>query len=455
MTTTVHEEAHERHGPGEDFLPGDPFTANRFHFGMLLGVDDLETEQGYHRGKMRLHNAWLHREGTVWGLGVEIDTERNDGEIAVAPGLALDAAGHELHADARACVNVGKWFDAQHDRSFATEGDARAEFDAHVVARFRTCLTRQVPALMDPCEGGGAETAYSRVFETLELLLVPGPAPERVVPYHRLRLLFGLEPAREKDGAVVDDDQAVLDARAEVLAKAADDQPLAYLEALRRFAPLDAIQMSPAVAPEGGQVARHPALEDEPLVLADVRGIVLEGERGAWKLTAGEIDNGVRQAHVATATIQELLCGPVLGAAAAAAEGGGGGGGGPGAPADAGGPRGLPETVAIDNRTITFQVNKPLHPGSLGSEGFRVSAFDAGWEHYKVRDADFDAASSTVKLTLRAAPGGDLLRLVALGTGTAPVLGTDLVPLAGAVGGPPGTRDRGNDFVRMLMRSES
>src|SRR5215510_5817610 len=127
---------------GRELLPLNPFYALRYHFGMLLGVDDFETEQAYHRAKMWLHNSWLHREGVVWGFGVKVD--ETTGEIRVAPGLALDAAGHELHLEAEACLNVGEWFDKHKDEV------GGQTFDAHVVIRFKACLTRQVPALMEP-----------------------------------------------------------------------------------------------------------------------------------------------------------------------------------------------------------------------------------------------------------------------------------------------------------------
>src|SRR5215211_7415462 len=91
-------------------LPVDPFTGLRFHFGMLLGVDDFESEQAYHRGKMRLHNGWLHGEGVVWGLLVDAPLVEGGGadlkgELRVRPGLALDAAGRELYLAATACVS--------------------------------------------------------------------------------------------------------------------------------------------------------------------------------------------------------------------------------------------------------------------------------------------------------------------------------------------------------------
>ena len=57
----------------------DPFRALHVHFGMLMGVDDFETIDAYHRGKMWLHSSWLHREGVLWGLRVALDAARRKG----------------------------------------------------------------------------------------------------------------------------------------------------------------------------------------------------------------------------------------------------------------------------------------------------------------------------------------------------------------------------------------
>ena len=110
-------------------------------------------------------------------------------ELEVSPGLGLDAAGHELHLDAAACLDLGKWYDKHKDDAdftFEVEG-ANKRFTAHVVAKFRACLTRQVPAIADPCSGAATDTAYSRAFETVDLLLRPGRAPMKQRPYHRLQ----------------------------------------------------------------------------------------------------------------------------------------------------------------------------------------------------------------------------------------------------------------------------
>src|SRR5690349_2281175 len=94
---------------GDVALPVNPFVSNRYHFGMLLGVADLEAEQAYHRGKSWLHNAWLHGTGAVWGLRVEIRADH--GEVVVAPGLAVDGHGRELSVADPMCVDLVRWFD--------------------------------------------------------------------------------------------------------------------------------------------------------------------------------------------------------------------------------------------------------------------------------------------------------------------------------------------------------
>src|SRR5690349_15099024 len=154
--------------PIEGTLPEGPFTALRYHFGMLLGVDDFETEQRYLRGKTRLHNAWLHRAGIVWGLGVDVVADRR--EIRVAPGLAVDGAGRELHLDVRCCLDIGAWYEDNKASVETRAGEGGAVvFDGRVELAFCACATRPVPAIAGPCEGAEVDTAYSRTFETVAI----------------------------------------------------------------------------------------------------------------------------------------------------------------------------------------------------------------------------------------------------------------------------------------------
>src|SRR5688572_5640543 len=71
--------------------PINPFTGLKPHFGMMLGVEDLQVAQGYAVGKLRLHNAWLQGGGVVWGMDVKVNDPSERPTLRVEPGLALDA----------------------------------------------------------------------------------------------------------------------------------------------------------------------------------------------------------------------------------------------------------------------------------------------------------------------------------------------------------------------------
>lgn len=441
----------------DGLLPVDPWRSLRVRFGMLLGVDDFETVDAYHRGKGWLHAGWLHRHGTVWGLGVTLDAE--SGEVRVEPGLAIDALGRELHLEQRACLSVGRWLD-EHAADPGLEleelGDGRVRFDAHVVAAFRGCLTRQVPALVEPCDGGGQTTSYSRVFETVELRLVAGLAPDPPPrPYHRLRLLLGLDQPIEKEGAVVASDQEVLDARDAVAALAPADRPSALLDAFRRFAALDAVALAPAEGEEGGEVPLFPGVDPAPLVLAELRGLTLAAGSGARPLEGGEADDTVRAAHVATSTIQELVCGCCPGEAA-----GGGEDPEPEEPEEpdeeagvtaGGGPSIVADSVKLTAKRVVFETDRPVARASLSPDAVSAAAFDSsdGWSDIDVARFALGADDTRVTVDFKERTRGEQVRLVVRGTGPRPVLGADLVPLGAA----PGNPHDGRDFAFMIERS--
>lgn len=439
MATIVDKTACELAGQGQEggLLPISPFTALQYHFGMLLGVDDLETSQAYARGKVRLHNAWLHREGVVWGLNVFFNAR---GELAVSRGLALDAAGHELHLDHEACLDVGQWF-AQHkdDPAFAISDDpAGKRFSVHVVARFRACLTRPVPAIVEPCAGVENDTAYSRVFETIELLLRPGLAQPKDRGYHRLRVLFRLEP----DSAAYADVEAARDA---IDALPAEQQPAAYLDALRRFAAFDEIDLQPqaATGPEPASIFPEDPTE---VVLADIADLrVAPAAAGEWTVVTPPPapDVTVRPSHIATATIQELLCGPLFASTATPAT--------PPQPAPAGNGPTVTDATLQEN-TITLHTSRPLAEQSVTAAVFSVTTFDGtnGWRTVDVETAALETDDSiTIKLKTR--PRGDVIRFIARGTGPTPLIADDDHAPLGAPG--PGGAADGIDYVQTLNRS--
>lgn len=67
----------------------------RYFFGQVIGVDDLEQEQLYHREKARRHNRFLHGWGIVRGLEVRAGTPGSR-KVTISPGYALDRRGEEI-----------------------------------------------------------------------------------------------------------------------------------------------------------------------------------------------------------------------------------------------------------------------------------------------------------------------------------------------------------------------
>lgn len=416
-------------------LPLDPYRSLRVRFGMLLGEDDFTNLGAYPRGKGWLHNAWLHRQGVVWGLKVELDPRH--GEIKVLPGLALDGLGRELHLDVPMCVNLGAWLDAQAPQPPFVVSRGGILLDLHLVIRFHTCLDRQVPALSEPCEGSGSTTAHSRVVEQVEILLRPGLAPARQpppLPYHRLRLLFGLDSALLDQGSrPTPADQLVLDARDAIAALPAAERPLALLEAFRRFAADDVIELEPAKDADG-EFTLMPVPEPGELVLAELRQLRLSGQKGAWKIDSTQevVHPEVRYSHVATATIEELLCGAACCLTAAT----------PGSP----GPSVAGE-VRVEPRAISLALTAPLAEASLPG-GIAVTSFDAvaGWKDVPI--GKIEAAANQLTLRFPADLPLGRLRLLLRGSGDKPLLGQD-----GAVfGAKAGHPSDGNDFAFMTER---
>jgi hypothetical protein len=414
------------HDASADLLPSRPWDAVYYHYGMLLGVEDFVTEQSYHRGKMRLHNAWLHGPGVVWGLKVSADVPR--GELRVEPGLALDGFGRELHSAQPQCVNIGRWFavhreDAGFNFNEATDGTIT--LDAHVVLRHRACLMRPVPALLDTCAGATSQTAYSRVQETFELLLRPGLAPAPKLRNRLLRVLVGLEPpAKDDDGNVLPDDQAALDAAAKLAATPSDQWTATAVAVLQHITVLDSLAQEPTADEDDVEAGLFPKEAVGEVVLANASGMTLsvdaaDPQNVKYALTGATVDNLVRQVLLTTQTLQWLIAAGLLGGAAA----------------DEIGPRVLAESVDLTGTTLSFRVDRPLQAKSVTAAAFAAASFDAvtGWSALTVKDVEVAADGLSVTMTLDPDPGAATVRFVAFGTGAQPLLGDNNLPLFGAV----------------------
>jgi hypothetical protein len=72
-------------------------TRPTYFSGQVLGVQDFQAEQQYHRGKRRLHLQALHGSGVARGLEVVVSSDGTS--LTVEPGLAIDPSGNEIVID--------------------------------------------------------------------------------------------------------------------------------------------------------------------------------------------------------------------------------------------------------------------------------------------------------------------------------------------------------------------
>lgn len=432
-------------------LPADPFTDLAVQFGMLLGVADFDALAANPRGKMRLHNAWLHGQGVSWGYPVSVDSTSR--ELRIGPGLALDAVGHELYLSVKSCLDLGAWFDTTSaDQSagltVTNNQDGSVSFDAYVVVRFAACLAQPVPAMASPCDGSASDTAYSRVNETVELLLLPNQAPPRQVTFPQLRGLLGVPATGQPD-------QTVQAALAAIAALPEDQRAQGWLNQLRIILAGEIAGLAPPgfTSTQAGSSLVFPVDEPADVVLAQLTGITLTPATGGTRTASvTAIDTSVRWSHVPTATIVELLA--AIGATGQAG----------GTITDAGGPRIDPSTAAWDVNSVVVSTSGTFLSGTL-ADGTAVQYIDPSAQNAVWTDVTYtwslDPGHNTLAFTpnLPATPPPLWVRVLIRGTGTSPVMGPPgpaggpPVAFAGVVGGPPSAAAAGVDVAFLIERS--
>ncbi|MFK0252427.1 hypothetical protein [Streptomyces sp. NPDC090445] len=462
-------------GPcGGEELPANPFLALRVAFGMLLGEDDFRVLMGNPRGKLMLHNAWLHGPGVIWGLGVARDGD----ELAVLPGLAVDGLGRELSLDARWCLSLTQWardWAEQHpadppaepaarpaepaahptagpaDRPGARPADrpaahpavgeepcppCRRTAEAWIVAEFASCPDRPVPALADPCDVTRRHDDFSRTVETAAVTVRSRP-PEPWRPYHRVRVLLGLDEAGEGDAA----GREALREAAEVARVPAHLRAPALLAAFRRLAAADATEQAPRCEEGDACPPRAPVTEEHAAVVLARLTVELTEYDGCVRVDDVRIDPSVRTAVLPTTTLQELACGLAPGLVGALPE------------ADAGGPRLIRDSLAWsrEHTVLTFDVTAPLAPGCAEPGGVEITSLSdtgRGWATDEVAGIGISADGRRVRVDLDQRPAYETVRIRIRGTGPTPLYGdAPRAPFAGPDGGPPGTLDEGHDAV--------
>lgn len=410
-------------------LPLWPWHDLRPSTGMLLGVDDFDVLGGGPRARRQLHNAWLHGSGVVWGFGVR---PHGEWQLAVAPGLAVDGWGRELHLDAPACISFKDLVEEDHD-----ETCPRREVEVCLVARFDSCLDAPVPALADPCDVTRQSEEYSRVVSRVRLELVRGRPPAPSAGFHRVRVLLGLDVVRGEDDEA---GREALCRRNEVLAAPAHARARELRWHVRCLAALDVADLRPA-----GQDCERglfPVAEQDAGVLLGCLRLTVGDQSGCPDILDACLDTCGRPTIVPTTVIQDLLCGLAPGLIGAC-------------DSDVGvGPQAVPGSIDWNenHREFSFEVTDAVLPATLTRDSVIVTSLSArGWivedldcrPHYRAK-----AGRHRVRVRLADRPGHPLIRVLVRGTGPTPVYGADPpAPFAGVVGDDPGLTGQGRDAV--------
>jgi hypothetical protein len=107
---------------GGDSLPQQE-GPDRVHYatGVLLGAEDFQAEQDYHRGRLARALAYVMGYGTLAGLKVAHEpAQAADGtnpghseRLRVTPGLAIDRLGRQIEVACSRCLRLDEWYQAQ------------------------------------------------------------------------------------------------------------------------------------------------------------------------------------------------------------------------------------------------------------------------------------------------------------------------------------------------------
>src|SRR5215467_7475500 len=86
--------------------PPQPPTRVYYATGRMLGVEDFEADQDYHRGRLARVLLQLYGTGTVSGLTVQTNGNSDPAklEIQVTAGIAVDRLGRIVEVPRTVCI---------------------------------------------------------------------------------------------------------------------------------------------------------------------------------------------------------------------------------------------------------------------------------------------------------------------------------------------------------------
>lgn len=166
---------------------------NRYFYGKLLDVHQLEMEQEYFNAKRRLLNRLVTGPGVVCGLRVELTGDLKS--VTVRPGFAIDRCGREIVVPDRSRPVVlpplppygANQSEAGYQGREQTKQRNGHEYRryhhcrdpyAHVVLCYHECESDPVPAMTGDCDSV-MRCASGSIREQYRVEVRPGFAPHR------------------------------------------------------------------------------------------------------------------------------------------------------------------------------------------------------------------------------------------------------------------------------------
>jgi hypothetical protein len=142
--------------------------------GRMLGVEDFQAEQDYHRGRLARVLFSLHGPGTVIGLNVSTATDASGQlEIQVTPGIAIDRVGRILDAPVTVCIRPDVWLAQQTDSDLILAFKSASFILVDVFIAFAACTRGLTPdfASQDDYDATDAFSA-NRLLDSFAMQMV-------------------------------------------------------------------------------------------------------------------------------------------------------------------------------------------------------------------------------------------------------------------------------------------
>lgn len=174
---------------GADSLPQQE-GPDRVHYatGVLLGAEDFQAEQDYHRGRLARALAYAMGHGTLAGLAVAHEAAQpadatnpaRSERLLVAPGLAIDRLGRQIEVARSRCLRLDEWYAAQspqllrqawHDSGNLWSGSPSG-VAADLFIRFVVCERGKTPAFASDAFDSFDSVTAARLRDGFEIELI-------------------------------------------------------------------------------------------------------------------------------------------------------------------------------------------------------------------------------------------------------------------------------------------